>query len=287
MDQTLGEAHVGSRVRDAAVTATRAGTAADPRLGLEQLRALAGGTGPALLGSIAVSVMVAGLLWHAVPDVALGAWLVFQLGVCAARGGHLLLFRRQPQQTPRVFAFYTGIAASALGWGAMGLFVPMLDAPELRALLVVAVAGVTAGGAATYAVLLPAARVFLALALIPVALPFLLTGARVDVVLGMMLVCYLLIMLRNAGAAHAAFAENVRLRFEHADVADALSRAQGEGAALNQDLRSKLAQLEATQGELVRAKDAAESAAAAKAEFLANMSHEIRTPMNGVLGMAE
>jgi len=38
--------------------------------------------------------------------------------------------------------------------------------------------------------------------------------------------------------------------------------------------------------EAIKAKIAAERAAAAKGDFLANMSHEIRTPMNGVLGMA-
>ena len=39
--------------------------------------------------------------------------------------------------------------------------------------------------------------------------------------------------------------------------------------------------------QLRRARDAAETAARAKANFLANMSHEIRTPMNGVLGFAD
>jgi PAS domain S-box-containing protein len=41
------------------------------------------------------------------------------------------------------------------------------------------------------------------------------------------------------------------------------------------------------EGELRRAKDAAEAGSRAKDEFLANVSHEIRTPMNAILGMTE
>ncbi|MGE0859658.1 MAG: ATP-binding protein [Gammaproteobacteria bacterium] len=263
---------------------------AEARVERERLRLLLDGLRLNHLGAAVIATLVLPVLLDELPRAVLFTWYAYMLGITALRalsGPRLAAHLEADAGVPPLQGLYLEIAAAAVGWGALGFALMLMSAPDHRALVAIVLAGVTAGSGPVYALLLPAARLFLCLSLLPAVVCYLLGGRHVDLVIGTMILAYLGIMLRNASNLHRGYSETLALRFANDDMLAELGTEHARAERLNVDLRARVAQSEADQRALIQARDAAQAAAAAKAEFLANMSHEIRTPMNGVLGMSE
>ena len=78
---------------------------------------------------------------------------------------------------------------------------------------------------------------------------------------------------------------------EIGELGGAFNRMTGElrelSATMEEKVRARTRELEASNVELARAREAAEAASRAKSLFLANMSHELRTPLNAIIGYSE
>lgn len=140
-------------------------------------------------------------------------------------------------------------------------------------IMVVAMAGLSAGGTLTLAPSFLSSSVFCGLLVSSIAARFFLVETTESLTLGTMMVLYLVFMLKAGKLMNETMRQNI------------LTRLAGERTSSK--LLEMTNRLERTNRELRIQKRRAEDSAAARSNFLANMSHEIRTPLNGILGTTD
>ena len=232
-------------------------------------------------GLMATVVVATGLAWIIARNhAANGAWiwLGVMLAVSTWRLGTVFWYRRARRDPSEVGKgeqrFIVGAVLSGLGWGYAGwVFYPLMVGEHELSLLVLVLAGMTAGATRSLGPIPVACWSFQVLTLLPLILRLLLGGGLVQIVMGALAVLYTAFLVAMVRSYHRSLSHSLRLGFEY--------------AGLVSELSDEIATRKTAEADLRIAMTRAEEASRAKSAFLATMSHEIRTPMNGVLGMLD
>ncbi|MFO8049228.1 MAG: histidine kinase dimerization/phospho-acceptor domain-containing protein, partial [Desulfosudaceae bacterium] len=215
-------------------------------------------TGTIINGAILVYV-----LWNAVSRSVIIAWYATALVITFIR--YLIWFahkKTSPEHKNTIFWFRLqaiGIGAAGLVWGACSLLMFVPDSIVHQVFLAFIIAGMAAGGMASYAVRMDTFCLFAVPLLTPLAIAFFTARGSLPTLMGAMTVLLGLIITATAKRMSQTFTNSIELTMKNDDL-----------------LRS-----------LKREKENAEAANKAKSKFLANMSHELRTPLNGITGLAD
>jgi signal transduction histidine kinase/CheY-like chemotaxis protein len=199
---------------------------------------------------------------HPVGAVAAGIWIaLIGCGRVAVARSFARTWASRPALWTRLFR--TGLVLSSVTWGLGGSILLAESSFDLESRLVLlSIAGISAGAIASMAGDLALLRFHIATLLLPTLLAGLLFmpgTMRLVVGFGVVVGTYAIFLWVQAGHVHAAFVGGL--------------------------VKAKLLERQAV--ELEAARQGSLDANRAKSAFLANMSHEIRTPMAAIIGYTD
>ncbi len=182
------------------------------------------------------------------PTVVYG-WLAYILAVMAGRAGLVVWYRRaseadRVEQAERWERLYTvGTALAGLAWGAAGLLLYAPASPAHQAFLAFVIGGMAAGGAAVLFPSLPSAASYIALTLLPTAIPYVRADDVMHQAMGAMVLLYLLMLLGSAVRTNHNLRVAIGLRFENEDLVRGLRGEIDQRRQVEAVLRSSEEQL--------------------------------------------
>ncbi len=202
-------------------------------------------------------------------------WYVAVILITLYRLGLFYFYRHRSQNTIlHLYAFIFGTIITALSWGIVGSLLMPQGHLVQQMIIVVIIAGITAGGIQTLDANLLASLICVILSVLyPLSIWFLLQNNTEYLILAVTTMIYLLSLIAIALRAHKRLEQTLRLAYENLSLIENLS-------LLTSNLEEKSVKLQ-------EALAFSASASRAKSVFVANMSHELRTPLNAIIGYSE
>ena len=216
-----------------------------------------------LVAQIIVSIAIVFIFRGVVSTHNLAIWASYSLFVFFFRliNHHNYVNSSKKQIKDMVFwrrNYIIGTFLTGTVWGLAGIILFPKNSIFHEFFLILAIIGMT-GGAMVLSVIKTAMLAYFIPALLPITASFFLVGEQNNIIIGILLLFYLVIMIMSMIRYNKVTHNSLVL------------------SHTNEQLLSSL-KIE---------KERALEATAAKSTFLANMSHEIRTPMNTIIGLSE
>lgn len=183
-----------------------------------------------LIVNLANGFILAAVLWNAVPASVLLSWSGLLVAVTGARFLSLRAFRNASPRSESDHAYWTkhflaGACAAGVVWGLSGILLFDPASFPHQVVLAFVLGGMVAGAVPLLSSVSHAYWCFVIPVVVPISIRMMMTGDRIHLVMGLMMVIFGLAMLATSAQVHRLFRDSEKLRrelFSSTEVAQAL-----------------------------------------------------------------